>query len=41
MLRNTWGKRTYVDAIAGGARVPDPGGGSGVYVGSEEISREG
>ena len=28
MLRNTWGKRSYVDALAGGARVPDPGGGS-------------
>ena len=35
MLRNTWGKRSYVDALAGGARVPDPGGGStGVYAGS-------
>ena len=28
MLRNTWGKKSYVDALAGEARVPDPGGGS-------------
>ena len=34
MLRNTWGKRSYVDALAGGPRAPDPGGGgAGVSAG--------
>ena len=34
MLRNTWGKRSYVAALSGGSRVPDPGGGdTGVHSG--------